>query len=159
MEQEFQEQDQRYKQYAPMAAERVRFLFEAQDHFMHGHKASGKELRQKARDDKKALYLEIGVTGKEGGHQWAPKGRGLQCQHCKKQIHQRLPMAQLKEAKEEKREVAVGVPITGGNNPWKARLHRTHPGRDNSRRSFAAVASQLHSMPKMRSESAQKCGT
>ena len=99
VEQELQEQDQRYKQFAPMAAERIRFLLETRDHFMHGQKASGKELRQKARDEKKGLYLEIGVTGHEGGHQWTPKGRGLECRHCKKQIHQQMPMATLKEAK------------------------------------------------------------
>ena len=46
VEQELQEQDQRYKHFAPMAAERIRFLLETQE----------------------ALYLEIGVTDHEGGH-------------------------------------------------------------------------------------------
>ena len=115
LEQEYQEQDQRYKKYAPMAAERIRYLLETQDHFLHGEKTKGKELRQKTRDEKKALYLEIGVTGHEGGHQWMAKGRGPQCRHCKKQIHQRMTiLPALKEAKDEKCEVAVGVSITGG---------------------------------------------
>ena len=45
LEQEYQEQDQRYKKYAPMAAERIRYLLETQDYFLHGEKAKGKELR------------------------------------------------------------------------------------------------------------------
>ena len=49
IEQELQQQDQRYGQYAPLAAARIRFLLETQDHFMHGQKATGKEQRQKAR--------------------------------------------------------------------------------------------------------------
>ena len=106
IEQELQEQDQRYGQYAPLAAARIRFLLETQDHFLHGQKATGKEQRQKAREEKKHLYLEIGVTGHEGGHQWTSKGRGLQCRNCKKQIHQRMPMAMLKTAKDEAREVS-----------------------------------------------------
>ena len=87
---------------------------ETQDHFMHGQKATGKEQRQKAREAKKHLYLEIGVTGHEGGHQWTSKGRGLQCRNCKKQIHQRMPMEMLKAAKDEACEVASGIPLTGG---------------------------------------------
>ena len=121
IEQELQEQDQRYGQYAPMAAARIRFLLETQDHFLHGQKATGKEQRQKAREEKKHLYLEIGVTGHEGGHQWTSKGRGLQCRNCKKQIHQRMPMAVLKTAKDEACEVASGIPLTAGEAPQESK--------------------------------------
>ena len=79
-EQELREQDRKYNRVAPVAAQRVKYLIDSPDHFIHAQKASGKEQRQKTRDEKKApLYLEISITGKEEGHQWVPKGRGLQC--------------------------------------------------------------------------------
>ena len=73
--------------------------------------SSGKEMRQRAREEKKSLYL-----GREGGHQWVRKGRGLQCQRCKKQVHQRMPMVQLRQAKDEQRGVEVRASLTGGNS-------------------------------------------
>ena len=156
IEQELQEQDQRYGQYAPMAAARIRFLLETQDHFLHGKKATGKEQRQEAREEKKHLYLEIGVTGHERGHQWTSKGRGLQCRNCKKQIHQRMPMAVLKTAKDEacgqrhsphQRRSTFGVE-TG--------LHHQNPRGELGRWSPVHPAGQLHCVPEVQRQGSEE---
>ena len=73
-ERELREQDRKYNRVAPLAVQRIKYLLDTPDHFIHEQKAMGKEKRQKTRDEKKALFLEISVTGKEGGHQRKPKG-------------------------------------------------------------------------------------
>ena len=64
-EKELREQDRKYNRVAPIAVQRIKYLLDSPEHFIHAQKKSGKEQRQKTRDQKKALYLEISVTGKE----------------------------------------------------------------------------------------------
>ena len=86
-EQELRDQDRKYNRIAPLAAQRIKYLFVTPDHFFHEQKTAGKENRQKTRELKKALFLEISVTGTEGGHRWQPKGNGFQCIQYQCRIH------------------------------------------------------------------------
>ena len=132
-EKELREQDRKYNRVAPIAVQRIKYLLDSPEHFIHAQKKSGKEQRQKTRDQKKALYLEISVTGKEDGHQWMPKGLGLQCQRCQTCIHQHMPMQQLRAAQEEKCELAQHLPVKGGSGHGdQAGLHSTDHGRGRS---------------------------
>ena len=113
-EQELREQDKKYNRVAPLAAQRIKYLLETPDHFIHEQKTAGKENRQKTRELKKALFMEISVAGTEGGHQWKPKGNGLQCNQCQCRVHQHLTLQQLRKAKEEKCELATSLSVKGG---------------------------------------------
>ena len=120
-ERELREQDRKYNRIAPMAAQRIKYLLDTPDHYIDEEKATGKENRQKTRDMKKALFLEISVTGFEGGHQWKPKGNGLQCGQCQRRIHQCMPLQQLRQAKEETCELAHSLPVKGGTPPEESK--------------------------------------
>ena len=113
-ERELREQDRKYNRVAPLAAQRIKYLLDTPDHYIHEQKATGKANRQKTREVKKALFLEISVTGFEGGHQWKPKGTGLQCSQCQSRIHQHMTVQQLKQAKDEACALAHSLPVTGG---------------------------------------------
>ena len=120
-EQELREQDRKYNRIAPLAAQRIKYLLDTPDHFLHEQKTAGKENRQKTRELKKALFLEISVTGTEGGHRWQPKGNGLQCNQCQCRVHQHLTLAQLRQAKEEKCPLATGLSVKGGEPPAESK--------------------------------------
>ena len=113
-ERELREQDRKYNRVAPLAVQRTKYLLDTPDHFIHEQKATGKDRRQKTRDEKKALFLQINVTGKEEGHQWTPKRSGLECAQCQCRIHQHMSIQQLRNAKEEKCELAQSLPVKGG---------------------------------------------
>ena len=120
-EQELRDQDRKYNRIAPLAAQRIKYLFVTPDHFFHEQKTAGKENRQKTRELKKALFLEISVTGTEEGHRWQPKGNGLQCTQCQCRVHQHLTLAQLRQAKEEKCALATGLSVKGGEPPAESK--------------------------------------
>lgn len=60
--------DQRYRQVAPLAIQRIKYLMETRDHFLKQDREKGKANRQKARDQKAQLFLDIGNQVAEKGH-------------------------------------------------------------------------------------------
>lgn len=59
-------QDRKYNRVAPIAAQRIRFLIDSPGHFIHGQKATGKELRQKNREEKSASQAKKeGINGRQ----------------------------------------------------------------------------------------------
>ena len=98
------------------SAFRIKCLMETKEHLLNQTREQGKANRQKARDKKAQLFLDIGNQVAEKGHSWEACPRGLQCKSCKKRITKHCKYEELIRIKAEECEVASEMPIKGGND-------------------------------------------
>ena len=100
-EEELVQQDEKYKRIAPQAIQRVRYLLEEKQHFLHAARESGKLKREEAREKKKEAYRKLSVPTHPNQHVWEPKGRGLKCKHCKAGVTMHCKKQQQRSAQKQ----------------------------------------------------------
>ena len=110
----FQEQDKKYRRIAPLVVQRVQFLLEEKTHFLNTARESGKQVRQQAREHKKALFQGLIPQTNPVGHQWEHKGRSIQCSQCKKRLTMHNKATEIQSAAEEACPTPITVPLIGG---------------------------------------------
>ena len=113
-EEELRLMDQRYNKIATLAIARIKHLLETKEHYLHQSRETGKQNRQKAKERKHNLFLEIGGNQNENKHIWQTKGRALQCQGCNKRITKHLTCEALQQIKEEDCPATLQLVIQGG---------------------------------------------
>ena len=94
-EQAWKAQDQKAKRVYEHAAERVKWILEAKDHFGKEKQPSGKENRAKARQRKSDLLANLPQQADPEGHRWSAEKRGYKCQQCDLYVTSQTPYAEL----------------------------------------------------------------
>ena len=94
-----QEQDKKYRRIAPLVIQRIQYLLDDKSHFLDQARESGKQVRQQAREHKRALEKGLVPQTNPAGHQWEHKGRSVQCSQCKKRLtmHNKTGRARLSD--------------------------------------------------------------
>ena len=115
-EEELVQQDEKYKRIAPQAIQRVRYLLEDKQHFLHAARESGKLKREETREKKKEAYRKLSVPNHPNNHVWERKGRGLKCKQCKAGVTMHNKLTDLKEAATEICPKAADPGVIGGNS-------------------------------------------
>lgn len=84
LEEELRITDQRYAKIACLTIQRIRYLLETKDHFLHNAREEGKFRRKQARDKKSQLFLDIGNSTAAPGTNKMPKAKGCSTNNARR---------------------------------------------------------------------------
>lgn len=111
-ESELAQQDDRCREVALQAIERVKFVLDDKQHFTRISRESAKEERDAARQLKEDAYAALVGHCVDGGHVWTAKGAGLQCKGCRCRANMYVSHEQLLRFRSE--ACSCGVPVSKG---------------------------------------------